>query len=1040
MVSVNALIEKLLEFAPTTVVEAGDHLVQFLSDRQLQRDDFLSDPLVLMGPPYFASRYLAQVALRALQNEYETLDEVLASLHGVIERNPPILEPKREATSTRVVLPEARVLDLVYPKKKDGDAWESSIDALVTSGPLRDQEVHIRIRSDQNRVACFLVPNLWIHAAIAGYNLIPAGERMFEAGPDSFIVLEPMRQVNATSIARSLHCAKPQVDQIRRGKGDVTVQTLKGQLIHALFDRLLEGGIATEADVKSAYRSVLPGFLVALASVTDDFFDEDAFRADVLRHTGALREFIDRNPHLLEHTQLELKRYSATIGIQGRIDAVFREGNRLDILELKTGARIRPEDHAQLFIYRLLLSDLIRRWQRRDGNDVEISSRLLSSVDGSFAPLRVMTDFYQVLDARNRLIAAQYALGRDPAHIAMRYEGFNEEVCKNCASWTRNRCRAASDIFGDRPGAADSPELEYFRKFTRLIQRERWQADQDLADLLDDSRLQTRVSNFRAICGARIVPDADPYTFEFDENTSDLEIGDSVLIHAGRISSTATYHGYVREIDTRRMRVSIPLKNLSTNVFTGQAWIVDRFPSDVTAEASHTALYDFLVSPMDEKKRAILGTAGVVDEARQRGGSSDEARQRGGSSDEARQRGGSSDEARQRGASSDDGTGGYRPPAQGLNSSQQEAIDRAANCSVFHLIWGPPGTGKTKVIPEIVSRVSGPVLLGAFTNTAVDKMLVSLLDHDPTTRFLRVGRSVDSPELASKIPGDPSEFFTDDLALKHCTVRAVKQALQQARIVAATAHRASTLPYLRTRPFEMAIVDEAGQLTEPLTLGLILRSRRFVLIGDDRQLPPVVRSRGLAHSMFERLKRETAPVTLLETQYRMHPEIMNVSNRLFYDGRLKAGITAEDRRPHDGVPVAFVPVESDRDGRSNVDEARVVVDLVRSMTSHEGIPPGTIGVVSPFRAQVVLLRQMLAGTGVTVDTVERFQGGERDIMILSFVRSRGSGFVFDDRRLNVAITRARRKLVLVAHPELFRKSRYEWICTFTETLKTAGTI
>jgi superfamily I DNA and/or RNA helicase len=144
--------------------------------------------------------------------------------------------------------------------------------------------------------------------------------------------------------------------------------------------------------------------------------------------------------------------------------------------------------------------------------------------------------------------------------------------------------------------------------------------------------------------------------------------------------------------------------------------------------------------------------------------------------------------------------------------------------------------------------------------------------------------------------------------------------------------------------------------------------------------------------------------------------------------------------PHDGAPVVFVPVESERDGRSNIDEARVVVDLVRLWTSREGVPPESIGVVSPFRAQVVLLRQMLAGTGVTVDTVERFQGGERDIMILSFVRSRGTGFVFDDRRLNVAITRARRKLVLVAHPELFRKSRYEWICTFTETLKTAGTI
>src|SRR5438477_960909 len=104
------------------------------------------------------------------------------------------------------------------------------------------------------------------------------------------------------------------------------------------------------------------------------------------------------------------------------------------------------------------------------------------------------------------------------------------------------------------------------------------------------------------------------------------------------------------------------------------------------------------------------------------------------------------------------------------------------------------------------------------------------------------------------------------------------------------------------------------------------------------------------------------------------------------------------------------------------------------------VAPETIGVVSTSRAQVVLWRQRLAGTGVSVETVERFQGGERDIMILSFVRSRGTGFVFDDRRLNVAITRARSKLILVAHPELFQKSRYAWICTFTETLKTAGTI
>jgi superfamily I DNA and/or RNA helicase len=189
--------------------------------------------------------------------------------------------------------------------------------------------------------------------------------------------------------------------------------------------------------------------------------------------------------------------------------------------------------------------------------------------------------------------------------------------------------------------------------------------------------------------------------------------------------------------------------------------------------------------------------------------------------------------------------------------------------------------------------------------------------------------------------------------------------------------------------------------------------------------------------MFERLKTPER-MTLLDTQYRMHPEIMDVSNRLFYGGRLQSGVTADDRRPPSGPPVLFVPVESKTDDRKNQAEADEVLRLVRSMTLVQGVAPDTIGVVSPFRAQVVLLRQMLEGTGVIVDTVERFQGGERDVMILSFVRSRGTGFVFDERRLNVAITRARRKLVLVAHPQLFQNSRYAWISTFTETLMTAG--
>src|SRR5207249_3225668 len=141
--------------------------------RALAARQISGDPLALMGPPYFVSRYLAQVTVRALKGEYDTLDEVMAGLGALSERNPPIIERKREISDGRVVLPEAKVVDLQYPVIGENGIWQSSIEALVTSGPLRDREVRISIRSDRNRTSCFLVPNLWIHSTIAAYNLAP---------------------------------------------------------------------------------------------------------------------------------------------------------------------------------------------------------------------------------------------------------------------------------------------------------------------------------------------------------------------------------------------------------------------------------------------------------------------------------------------------------------------------------------------------------------------------------------------------------------------------------------------------------------------------------------------------------------------------------------------------------------------------------------------------------------------------------------------------------------------------------------------------
>src|SRR5215467_6303381 len=123
MVSVGVLVEKLSECGPASVQAAGEHLLKTLSGDQLTREEFLSDPTALVGPPYFVSRYLAQVTLRALKSDYETVDEILSSLGALNERHPPILERKRGAAADRVVLPEAKVLDLRYPAKGEDGIW-----------------------------------------------------------------------------------------------------------------------------------------------------------------------------------------------------------------------------------------------------------------------------------------------------------------------------------------------------------------------------------------------------------------------------------------------------------------------------------------------------------------------------------------------------------------------------------------------------------------------------------------------------------------------------------------------------------------------------------------------------------------------------------------------------------------------------------------------------------------------------------------------------------------------------------------------------
>eukprot|EP00445_Apocalathium_hangoei_P001129 CAMPEP_0203855348 /NCGR_PEP_ID=MMETSP0359-20131031/9590_1 /ASSEMBLY_ACC=CAM_ASM_000338 /TAXON_ID=268821 /ORGANISM="Scrippsiella Hangoei, Strain SHTV-5" /LENGTH=933 /DNA_ID=CAMNT_0050771895 /DNA_START=50 /DNA_END=2848 /DNA_ORIENTATION=- len=249
------------------------------------------------------------------------------------------------------------------------------------------------------------------------------------------------------------------------------------------------------------------------------------------------------------------------------------------------------------------------------------------------------------------------------------------------------------------------------------------------------------------------------------------------------------------------------------------------------------------------------------------------------------------------------------------------------------------------------------------------------------------------------------------------------------------------------RHFPLVLVDEATQATEPRVLIAANRLSyfgRLVLVGDQQQLPPVcmsqmARDMGLGMSLFERLLRHGNSLTpgLLKVQFRMHPLISRWPSDRFYDGQLKDGVTAAKRPPMPGFdwpaagPVAFVPCttpeQGTRDGSSKQNEGEC--DIVLSLLDRllRDVKPEDIGVISPYRGQVSMLKKALRGTGVEVRTVDGYQGREKPLIIFSCVRSNPAGkvgFLSDYRRLNVALTRAQRGVIVIGNDETLRRDKH----------------
>ena len=795
------------------------------------------------------------------------------------------------------------------------------------------------------------------------------GEAGYATTKGSYVVVEPSFLVNVTDVRSWVQC--PRIYYLNKLSGvPLAYPVTKGTVVHEVFGDLLRGATLDEAVPERVSEAGLELGLLGRSA--------EEVEADVRANASAIEGWLSQDTLGEDDSwRSEYTLISETFGMKGRADAL-RRGMPV---ELKTGKNTRRDprfqDKVQAACYALMLADR----GGVDGDPPETGTLLYtknSALDraeetGDLSPAKEFSigkGFLEfVVRTRNELAAMEFSLGVPTGHEA-------NAKCEYC--FERDTCMVVAGRLDQesKAGAIGTPlpehELAYFERTYRRIEEERREAHREYAKLWEQSP-EERAEDDRALIDLEFVGseqiDGGRWRLRARQPTravSKIRDGDVALASDG---DPVTGHAELARVEAVGEEVVV------TTDEPVEFTRLDVYPSDMSAGSMLTALHDALLKGDARRKEILFG----------------------------------------------DGSPAFAEVEGtfvGNNDSQDEAVRRAVAAEDVALIHGPPGTGKTftiaRTIRALVER-GDRVLLSAFTNRAVDNALEALLEQG-FSEFVRFGTETGVREDMLPYRLDPAGDPDERVA-----------AFRDAPVVAATAAGCGSR-VMRAEEFDVVLVDEASQLTEPMTFAPVNLGTKYVLVGDHHQLPPVVRAEnGLERSLFERLIEEFPEASvLLDRQYRMAQRIQAFSSREFYDGKLRPathevasrriddldGVSA-DRLP-EGLrdPVSFLPVDGDDGGRTDDDEVSRVVEIVEAFEA-AGLSRESIGVIAPYRAQVAAISRELRG--VTVDTVDRFQGSSKEVVIVSFVATEDlEGPIFEDyRRLNVALTRAKRSLVLV---------------------------
>jgi len=892
---------------------------------------------------------------------------------------------------------------------------------------------------------------------------------------DADIVIEPYFPVAITEVAetegvRAAACPTRALIDLRKPSAFSAAITA-GSIAHAALEILVQHDQPQAPPTwDEVVAQVIPQQRLELvaAGVTDVALQD---LCNSLRQTyNQLVEWTLPDSDLRHGHLAESKRFSTRYGLEGRIDLATSDDKTLRIFELKTGNQ-QPANEMQLRGYLLLWEEFARHNEVKiDG------SLLFSKEGRRQPVAPHAANDRGLMGARNAILGMRRWLAEGTSGLRPPSHGEFPERCSDSACrFRRDECRSQTRRLGSMAASemdAFPTDVEEWRGFDpalvhvirtwythmlRLIEREYRAMSTRLGDTLRRSTLEERIASHDAIDGVSILSmnPAQRTLLVRCEHHGTFSLEDRLILHRGDMDAGVVMIGEV----IRTQGGEITLRTTSSqdpSLLHRDGWILEREVPRIGYRDMHRALWGFItcgdpsrIEPLVMPHRS-LNQRFALPEPPEGISPSLNYEQR---------------QAVLRMVSDAPWVLVQGPPGTGKTHVIAEAawhlaqqgkrvlITACTNTAVDNALARIVARGCTRVLRVQSSARATPDLRNALQNAELPFEAVFSVDMGRRTQSLDLIRA----EIASRL--------IVAATANACTNSPIFHILENLHSQPSGAGPGTKNAPSGAKPpvFDVVIIDEASQLVEPLALAAVRLARRVVMVGDPQQLPPVVTAAdartesvagtipksllnanvgGLDRSLFQRMQQYWTP-TLLRVQYRMNSHIQEFPSQAFYNGLLQpaqevanrrfpvrmaecALLDPELRRRLDPEhPCVWVDAgESATSGHRHPAEVREIIQTVQGVVQiwrerGETLPPDLLGIVSPYRAQCFAIRAALRDTlreeewkVIEVETADRFQGREKEAILISLVATDWSDFVMDSRRLNVTLTRARSKLIV----------------------------